>query len=57
MLFLYCLYVLNVPEVQLVDYVADIEGLDVFVNHQSGEDVLICMATYVEITRNLFYSK
>jgi hypothetical protein len=40
-----------------VDYVAHFQGLDLFVDHQLGEDVLICVRTDMKIAWDLFDGK
>ncbi len=56
-LLLYYLDIGDVPKVQLVDYVADIQSLDLLVDHQPGEDVLVSVAAYMEVTRHLLHSE
>ena len=50
MLFLYGADVVNVPEVQLVNDVTHIEGLDMLIDHQPSKDVLICVGADMEVT-------
>jgi len=49
-LFLYGADVVNVPEVQLVNDVTHIEGLDMLIDHQPSKDVLICVGADMEVT-------
>ena len=57
MLFLDCFDVLDVTEIELVDYVAHVQGFDLLVDHQPGEDVLVGVRTDMKITRHLFDSE
>ena len=40
-----------------MDYVAHFQGFDLFIDHQLGEDVLICVRTDMKIARDLFDGK
>ena len=38
-----------------MDDVTDVEGLDLLVDHESSENVLVCVGTDVEVARDLLY--
>ena len=56
-LFFYCTNVRDVPKVQFMNDVTDIQSSDLLVNDQSCKYVLIGMTTDVKITRDLLYSE
>lgn len=53
MLFFYGFDVGDFSEVQLVDFMADVQGFDVAFHDHSGEDVLVAVTADVEVAGDL----
>lgn len=57
MLLLHCFYIRDVAKVQFMDNMTDIKCFYLIIDHQPGEDVLICMCTDMEVSGDFFDSE